>query len=1425
MIYFFLWSFGLWANTLPSRNKGIVFIENKGQWDQNILFRADIPTGKLFVEAGILTYVFEDKASLHELLHGKTTGKSKFHAVKLKFGNAAYIPTVVKEKVSPIYYNYYKGAPEKWASHVQAFQQITLKNIYPGIHLELLTKGDAVKLNYIIEPGANPNQIQLVYEGADRLKLKQNGLQISTSLGEIIEEAPYAYQQIGVKQNNIPCSLVLKQNMVTFKVGNYQHQNQLVIDPTQIFGSYIGSIADNFGFSATYDKDGNVYGAGTVYDYTFPSTAGAYDLTFNEGFEGGAEFACDVFVSKFNADGSSLLFATYLGGQKNEQPYSLVVNPNNELLVLGSTGSTNFPTTPGTFDNTHNGFYDLFVSKFNSDGTSLVASTYMGGDKDDGINGQIAFKYSTDFPLAYNYADCFRSEIICDNLGNVYFASTTQSQNFTSSNAAQNSFGGGNQDGIVVKMNANLNRVLFSTFLGGAKDDAAYALCLDAKNNLFVCGSSNSTTIPNIKNNNNGLIDGILAKYNANSGALQQLVFHGTAENDQHFFVQTDLAGYPYVLGQTEGILPHTANTYHNEGSKQFISKFDFLLDTTLVQGCFGSNAILPNLVPAALMIDDCGKIYISGWGGIVNENFHLGTGNVNNFPLSADAFQTQTDGSDFYFAVFAKNMVGLNYASYYGGKQSNEHVDGGSSRFDKKGIIYQSVCAGCGGFSDFPTTQNAHSRNNPAVRPNRNEGGCNLAIFKFDARPVNQAPEFNDTLLYLTAGDTLNFAIQVTDKDADLMQIQLEGNLIGLNPAKIKLTDTLSTFGSLKAWLHFYSNCTDHLNDTFVITVKVFDAACPNSLTTTRKIKILVLAPGIEAPVLTCVSSNSNNSILLKWGQSGELAVPNQIQIFKKVNNGKFNLLSTTSQNQYLDPNNGIQLSNSICYKLVGINNCGIPSDSSNELCFDNSSNEKDRLAFTNLDTITKKIQVFDTLDISFTIASNFGDSVYANLLANPILKNPIAIQFSRLNSGINCNIRWIPICENINNDTLNVLIGVSDNQCPFSNLASKLIQLVVKPLPKLGIGEMACANQIADNKLVLNWTKLPNSNYVKSIHVLEKVNGGKPKEVAVLNQINSLSYTLQQVFDWNQNYCYAVFATDVCDFPGDTSDEYCTKDIDKLLFPPPFNFVTVQNDQEIVLNWNPLDSNNFGSYIIEKKVGRTGNTWTKLSARSNYKDTLFTDKSVNVDDSSYCYRMSVANKCGAIGGTGKEVCSILLKGTVYPFEYHDLSWLPYTYFITGTNRFELYKSEPGIYESSLLAIRTNSTLQYQDRVLNPDNGLYHYTVAAFEKGFGQGFASWSNTIELVQPPSLFVPNAVTANGDQLNDVIKTVHVFVKTYQIKMYNRWGELIWESKDKYASMPATYLNKPLATDVYFYEINYTGWDDQLYTKKGNISILR
>jgi gliding motility-associated-like protein len=157
----------------------------------------------------------------------------------------------------------------------------------------------------------------------------------------------------------------------------------------------------------------------------------------------------------------------------------------------------------------------------------------------------------------------------------------------------------------------------------------------------------------------------------------------------------------------------------------------------------FGTGSATVDIVPSAFLIDNCENIYVSGWGG--NLFGYNGTGSTTNgLPITGNAFQNTTDGSDFYFMVLTKAAKTLWYATYFGGSASQEHVDGGTSRFDKTGVIYQSVCGGCGGLSDFPTTGGVWS-------PTNQSSNCNNAIIKFNFDLLLTVAEFKDTVNALT--------------------------------------------------------------------------------------------------------------------------------------------------------------------------------------------------------------------------------------------------------------------------------------------------------------------------------------------------------------------------------------------------------------------------------------------------------------------------------------------------------------------------------------------------------------------------------------------------------------------------------------------------------------------------------------------------
>src|SRR6185436_360501 len=178
----------------------------------------------------------------------------------------------------------------------------------------------------------------------------ENGsLKIETPLTTIVESKPYAYQEINGTRVTVPCHFVVNDKEVTFSLpSTYRSDLPLVIDPTLIFCSYSGSLADNFGMTATYDNQGNFYAGGTAFAQGYPITSSAFDTTYNGIVQ---PSRTDVVITKYNSTGTNLIYSTYLGGAvSTEIISSIIVNSSNQLMILGTTGSSDFPVTSNAFD-------------------------------------------------------------------------------------------------------------------------------------------------------------------------------------------------------------------------------------------------------------------------------------------------------------------------------------------------------------------------------------------------------------------------------------------------------------------------------------------------------------------------------------------------------------------------------------------------------------------------------------------------------------------------------------------------------------------------------------------------------------------------------------------------------------------------------------------------------------------------------------------------------------------------------------------------------------------------------------------------------------------------------------------------------------------------------------------------------------------
>ncbi len=717
-------------------------LPNQNQWQADVKYRAAIPNGALFFKDNGLNYTFLESEPFSH--HGKaqahaheTHQRVKGHGVEVRFLGANSQPTYSTAGEGAEKYNFFLGSnADKWATDVKSYTKLTYQNLYQGIDLRFYSHQEALKYEFVVAPKANPAHIRLQYEGANSVQIENGNLKISTSVADLIEEHPYCYQEINGNKVEVPANFVLEGNILTYQFPQgYNTKYELVIDPTLIFSTYSGSIDDNWGFTATFDNGGNLYSGGIINGQQLNPSIGAFDASF-----GGV---WDIALIKYNATGSTALYLTFLGGVQAEIPASLIVNNAGNLVVLGATSSPDFPTTAGAFDRTYNGGApvvaeninfengsDLVLSILSPNGNNLLSSTFVGGNNNEGIINTPPTVGNTIMP---NYGDTFRGEVVVDAADNVYVASATASSNFPIFNPTFPFIGV--FDAVAFRLNSSLSALTWSTHIGGNAYDGASGIKVNAAGEIYVVGSTSSITFPmptgGFQSAFSGAVDGFVHRYAAN-GAFLSGTFIGTPLYDQAYLIDLDGAGNVYVLGNTRGQHPISANTFNVPNGGHFLYKINPTLSTRLVSTQFGANnGRNPSFNPTAFMVNDCGNVYLAGWGGITNATFL----SVSGLPVTSDALRTGTDGSDFYLAILGKDFRNFLYGTFFGGNGNNpgdsDHVDGGTSRFSKNGVIYHSVCACRTNF--VPSTPGVWRPQNGAALNN----ACNSLSFKMDLDPL----------------------------------------------------------------------------------------------------------------------------------------------------------------------------------------------------------------------------------------------------------------------------------------------------------------------------------------------------------------------------------------------------------------------------------------------------------------------------------------------------------------------------------------------------------------------------------------------------------------------------------------------------------------------------------------------------------------
>ena len=819
--------------------QNIEFIENKGQWDNRVRYMGRLTNGAFYIHKDGYTILQHNAEDLHKALDDAHRlgwdhqNVVRSHAYRVNFIGANPKAEVIPDKPLFTYNNYFIGSdPSKWASNCKIFQAVTIQNIYPNIDLRYYSDKGTLKYDIIVRPGGQVSDIALGYDGADRLKIQSKDLVISTSVGELKEFAPYTYQYTDKGKQTIAAKYTLKDNVLRFDIRGYDPATTMVIDPTLQFCSFSGSGAENWGFTATYGPDGSMFGGGIVAGSGFPVQPGAFQGSFAGG-------DWDIGIIKLTPDGTDRVYATYLGGSGTEQPHSLVCDPQGNLIIAGrsnsNSGNVKYPTT-GTQTIGTGGSYDIVVTKLNATGTALIGSKMIGGSGDDGVN--ISTSRTGTQSLMRNYGDDGRSEVIIDGAGNIYVASSTKSTSGLQTPGGFQTINGGNQDGLVLKLSPDVSTLLFASYLGGSGNDAAYVLSLDAANNIFVAGGTESTNFPGtnagvVGPSNHGPtntpVDGYVAMISA-GGALVRSTYIGTNGIDQVYGIQFDSKGFPYIMGQTTGSWQPQNAQWSQSNGKQFIAKLRPDLSAFVYSTMFGKGEPAPDISPVAFLVDRCENVYISGWGGNSNSGTGFQNAGVQGLPVTPNAIKSAPDinnashtGDDFYFFVLKRDAVSQLYGSFFGHSDPNhygDHVDGGTSRFDPEGVIYQAMCASCNSTQLFPTTPGAWARTKPQSAP------CNLAMVKiaFNLAGVNGGVR---SQIVGHARDTSGCVpLTVNFSDTVLAAVSYEWTF-GDGTPQVKtttpnLSHTFNSVGVFRVMLVAIDSTTCNVRDTSYINIRV---------------------------------------------------------------------------------------------------------------------------------------------------------------------------------------------------------------------------------------------------------------------------------------------------------------------------------------------------------------------------------------------------------------------------------------------------------------------------------------------------------------------------------------------------------------------------------------------------------------------------
>ena len=567
-----------------------LFAENQGQWADpavhyafdgdgaNVLFTDAGPVFQVFSREATDDNVAADTPTWPDLPDDPMAGEEDFITRATQFsvqfdGADTVSPTGLAQ--AETVFNYHLGDQSTWRDAVPTYETVAYLGLYDGIDLHTWGRRDSLKYEFHIAPGADYTQISVSYTGIEGLSIDAAGaLHVQTDLGELVDDAPYIYQDIASQRVEVTGAFeLIDSDTCTFTVtGDYDSNQELVIDPDLAWSTYMGGSAKDTGFGIAVDASGGVYVTGNTASSGWVS--GGYDTSYN-----------GVFVAKLTSAGDHV-WSTYMGGSSSDKGLGIAVNASGGVYVTGHTDSPGWAS--GGFDTSHNGSSDIFVAKLTSAG-GHGWSTYMGGSNTDRGYG-----------------------IAVDASDGVYVTGWTSSSNWA--DGGFDTSHNGSSDIFIAKLTSAGDHV-WSTYMGGGGGDAGYGIAVDASGGVYVTGSTASSgwVSGGFDTSHHGMSDIFVAKLTS-AGGHAWSTYMGGSSIDEGNGIAVDASGGVHVTGYTgsSGWASGGFDTSHNGEYDIFVVRLTSTGGhawSTYMGGSWRESG-------RGIAVDASGGVYVTGYTG-----------------------------------------------------------------------------------------------------------------------------------------------------------------------------------------------------------------------------------------------------------------------------------------------------------------------------------------------------------------------------------------------------------------------------------------------------------------------------------------------------------------------------------------------------------------------------------------------------------------------------------------------------------------------------------------------------------------------------------------------------------------------------------------------------------------------------------------